>query len=92
MPPGSVGSVVRAPTVKANIEASIISRYIVSAQTVREDEMSPRYLCCLCSGFFLLFKAEKQLNNRPTQTNRDDLIGKISERGGLKCLPTVQRP
>ena len=52
----------------------------------------PPAICVVYVAAFLLFKAEKQLNDRPTQTNRDDLIGKISERGGLKYLPTVQRP
>ena len=52
----------------------------------------PPAFCAIYVTAFFAFKAVKQPNNRPTQTNRDDLISKISERGGLKCLPTAQRP
>ena len=32
-------------------------------QTVREDEMFSRYLCCLCDGFFVLQK--KHIQSEP---------------------------
>ena len=51
------------------IRALSLSRYIVSVQIVREDDMSSRYLCCLCDGFFycaILTKIKKVLK-KPTK-------------------------